>query len=584
MSTSDGSGTGEPNTLGEKLLSLISSDGSKKRKLQPSRATISYLLRSGGGDSFSRLVFIAVLAALCGTGVLLLLNAEADEIEKHSYSALVAVFFVALLIVYRVSQNLLISNAAEAIETALDQKRQRVVEDVLQLSLRDIEQIERSRLRDGIAANYGALSQTLVPIIAGAEALILLAFMFAYVLSLSLFAAGLAVIVVSLTVIGYLNRSKEMEIELAAANAADARFRALTDAVAEGAKELQLSLQRRSGLMKAMQASSSALARGRSASAAHFADLISTGTTISYLMAGAVVFVMPLITDHGDDDISRIVVAVIFLLGPIGSVVQTVQQFATAQNALGAINRFEADVSERKATTTDLSQPAFEKLRETVALTVAFDNITLGSVGYVHRGEQGFAIESINLTLSKREIVFLTGGNGSGKTTLLRVLTGLYPRTSGSLHLNGHPVAAMPSQGYRELFAGVFGDFHLFDQPFGLDDAGISRFSDGLEQLGIRNKLGDDLTNLVTDHLSTGQRKRVALALALAEARPILVLDEWAADQDPETRRRFYEEILPGLREKGCCVFAITHDEQYFHLCDRRLHMVEGRLAPGGSK
>jgi putative ATP-binding cassette transporter len=59
------------------------------------------------------------------------------------------------------------------------------------------------------------------------------------------------------------------------------------------------------------------------------------------------------------------------------------------------------------------------------------------------------------------------------------------------------------------------------------------------------------------------------------------VLDEWAADQDPETRKRFYEEILPMLRAEGRTIFAITHDEQYFSFCDRRLHMVEGRLVQG---
>lgn len=583
MSNPDSAASGQPSSLGEKLLGLIPGARPQERKPRASKkALLRQLMSLSDGDTFGHLVFVAILAALCGTGVLFLLNAEVDEIEQNSYSVLTAVLFVAFLIVYRVSQNRLIRNAAGAIETALDQKRQLVVAEVLQLSLRDIEQIERSRLRDGVAANYGSLSQTLVPIIGGAESLILLAFMFAYVLSLSVFAGGLTVVVVGLTVVGYLNRSKEMETELTAANTADARFRALTDAIAGGVKELQLSLRRRLGLEEAMQVSSSALARGRSASAAHFADLIATGTTISYLMAGAVVFVMPLLTEHGEGDISRIVVAVIFLLGPIGSVVQTAQQFATAQYALGAINGFEADVAERRAKTADPSQLEFGHSGDSLS-HLAFENITMESIRYVHTGERGFAIENIDLTLRKGEIVFLTGGNGSGKTTLLRVLTGLYPRTSGCIYLNGQPVTAMPPQGYREFFAGVFADFHLFDRPFGLDDAEIVKFSNWLEQLGIRNKLGDNLTELVTDHLSTGQRKRVALALALAENRPILVLDEWAADQDPETRQRFYEEILPALRAEGRSIFAITHDEQYFHMCDRRLHMIDGRLVVGGS-
>jgi putative ATP-binding cassette transporter len=223
-----------------------------------------------------------------------------------------------------------------------------------------------------------------------------------------------------------------------------------------------------------------------------------------------------------------------------------------------------------------MSQPETE-----AAEIEEFASISLASVQYSHTGAQGFTINDIDLTLSKGEIVFLTGGNGSGKTTLLRVLTGLYPREAGTLRLDGQDLPALPPQSYRELFCGVFADFHLFDRPFGLDAGEVTVFAEWLGRLGIRDKLGEDLTVLTTDALSTGQRKRVALALALAEARPILVLDEWAADQDPETRKRFYEEILPMLRAEGRTIFAITHDEQYFSFCDRRLHMVEGRLVQG---
>ena len=582
MPASDEDASGQDGGLGDQLLKLIPpvrKADSKPR--QKARSALAQLLRLGAEESLGQLMLVAVLSALCGTGVLFLLNAEAKEIEQHHYSTLTAVLFIGLLVLYRGAQSRLIRTAAGAIEAALDHKRQRVVADVLQLSLRDIELIEGSKLRDGIAAHYRSLSQTLVPLIAGAEALLLLVFMFAYVLSLSIFAGVLTLVVVGVTVAGYLNRNKQMEAEMRAASAADARFRGLSDAIVGGAKELQLSLGLRIGLQEAMQASSAALAKGRSATAAHFADLIATGTTISYMMAGAVVFVMPLVVGQGDEDISRIVVAVIFLLGPIGSVVQTAQQFTTAQYALSAINAFEADVADRKAKSAELSECGAEP-EVGAHPTFTFEDIAMDRLRYVHVGQKSFAIEDVNLSLRKGEIVFLTGGNGSGKTTLLRVLTGLYPRTDGALRLNDQAVSMMPPQAYRELFAGVFADFHLFDQPFGLDEAGIFAFDRWLVELGIRDKLGADVTQIAADQLSTGQRKRVALALALAQARPILVLDEWAADQDPETRRRFYEEILPALRAEGRTIFAITHDEKYFQMCDRRMHMVEGRLIQWG--
>lgn len=78
--------------------------------------------------------------------------------------------------------------------------------------------------------------------------------------------------------------------------------------------------------------------------------------------------------------------------------------------------------------------------------------------------------------------------------------------------------------------------------------------------------------------LSQGQRKRLALLLALLEQRDILVLDEWAADQDPLFRRLFYRELLPQFKAMGKTVFAVTHDDHYFGAADRLLKMDAGRL------
>jgi putative ATP-binding cassette transporter len=77
--------------------------------------------------------------------------------------------------------------------------------------------------------------------------------------------------------------------------------------------------------------------------------------------------------------------------------------------------------------------------------------------------------------------------------------------------------------------------------------------------------------------LSAGERRRVALLLALIEHRPIMVFDEWAADQDPYYRELFYQEILPSLRAGGKLVVVLSHDERYFHLGDRVLWLERGK-------
>ena len=70
-----------------------------------------------------------------------------------------------------------------------------------------------------------------------------------------------------------------------------------------------------------------------------------------------------------------------------------------------------------------------------------------------------------------------------------------------------------------------------------------------------------------------------ALYQRLAEERDIILLDEWAADQDPHFRREFYQVLLPLMQEMGKTIFAISHDDHYFIHADRLLEMRNGQLS-----
>src|SRR3546814_2371299 len=81
-----------------------------------------------------------------------------------------------------------------------------------------------------------------------------------------------------------------------------------------------------------------------------------------------------------------------------------------------------------------------------------------------------------------------------------------------------------------------------------------------------------------TTDLSTGQRKRLALLNAWLEERPVLVFDEWAADQDPVFRRIFYTELLPELKALGKTIIVISHDDRYFDIADQLIRMQAGQV------
>ncbi|AIR00617.1 multidrug ABC transporter permease/ATP-binding protein [Pluralibacter gergoviae] len=191
-----------------------------------------------------------------------------------------------------------------------------------------------------------------------------------------------------------------------------------------------------------------------------------------------------------------------------------------------------------------------------------------------------FAVGPINLTLRRGENVFLIGGNGSGKSTLAMLLTGLYQPVAGQILVDGEPLAAEHPEAYRSLFSAVFTDVSLFAQLLGpgggqADPALVAKW---LAHLQMEEKLELKAGRILNLQLSKGQKKRVALLLALAEERDILLLDEWAADQDPHFRREFYQVLLPLMQKMGKTLFAISHDDSYFRHADRLLEMRGGRL------
>lgn len=224
--------------------------------------------------------------------------------------------------------------------------------------------------------------------------------------------------------------------------------------------------------------------------------------------------------------------------------------------------------------------PVQAEIARPVPANIEFRNVTFSHRPEDASGDRPFHLGPINLLLERGKMVFLVGGNGSGKTTLIKIICGLYEPVSGEILVDGTPVADWGRQNFKSLFHVVFADFFMFEQihlaPFEKYHEQTKKL---LKNFRLDKRISIESNGHISDiNLSTGQRKRVAMITALIEDKPIVVFDEWAADQDPEYKRHYYTEILPQLVAQGKFVVVVSHDDHYFHTANRLIKLQDGQI------
>ena len=295
----------------------------------------------------------------------------------------------------------------------------------------------------------------------------------------------------------------------------------------------------------------------------------SWGRLSTFIGIGLLIFVWPRIWSVTPEMMMGYTLTILYLTSPLDSILGWLPALNGAKISLDKINTLGLMVDPSKAPSIETGISEFK-------------SIELRDVSYSYASpnsdEEGFYLGPINLSVKPGEVLFIAGGNGSGKTTLAKLLTGLYSPHAGDVLLNRQVVDDASSGDYRQLFATVFVEGHLFDRLMGIDtNPMLLKHWAGL--LGIEDKIDMPTGRLNTRQLSRGQHKRLALLVACMDQRPVFVFDEWAAEQDPGFKEIFYRQIVPELTLHGKAVIAITHDDRYFFAADRVVELVDGRIA-----
>jgi len=212
------------------------------------------------------------------------------------------------------------------------------------------------------------------------------------------------------------------------------------------------------------------------------------------------------------------------------------------------------------------------------------DDIVIQVENFTKRYGNFTAVDEISFVVSKGEVFGLLGPNGAGKTSTLESLEGLRSADEGKLLVAG----VDPAKDGRQLRNKIGVQL----QSSGLPDSitvseAMNLFSayhnvpvdeNLIDRLGLREK--EDTQYF---QLSTGQKRRLSLALAITHRPPVLILDEPTAGLDVPSRKELHK-MIGELKNEGTTILLATHDmSEAEALTDRVAILLDGKIAASGS-
>jgi putative ATP-binding cassette transporter len=527
------------------------------------------LVRREMHGSLPKLLFMSGLGGISTAAILGAIN---SGLQNGSTLWAATLFIVALFLFIKTQSYVTITTTAE-IEAIIHKIRIRLMDQIRHSELLSIEDVGRARIVAAITSDTAVLTQASNMLAFTVQGAVLIVFVAIYVAFLSVAAILTTIVVVSIAAVIFHQKNRRLVSEKQRAAAWERQlFDRLTDFL-DGFKEVRLNSARSADLFADAVDVSRTAANIKINTQAETFRMIVTSQISMYVLLGAVVFVAPQFSETlGGAALTKTTTALMFIVGACFGLVQSIPILLNANASADRLVQLENTLRATAA-----------RPRE-IPMVKRFDKIEMRNISfrYVDKfSEAAFKIGPIDFTLHPGELVFITGGNGSGKSTFLRVFAGLYPPDSGEIILDGRQIDNSTRDEYRALMSAIFFDYHLFRRLYGVSDPDPGEVSRLLGLFRLSEKTGLVDGEFRTLELSGGQRRRLALIVSLLEKRPILLLDEWTAEQDPEFRRKFYDELLPDLMKAGATVVVITHDDRYLDELDlpaRRIRMDEGKI------
>lgn len=301
-----------------------------------------------------------------------------------------------------------------------------------------------------------------------------------------------------------------------------------------------------------------------------------TGQLLFYVLIGTTLMIFVDLLNLQTMLVVNFLFILLFLLGSVETVMVLLPGLIQAKVSSNNIDELRSSLANHQ-----ISNPlsyGSDQLREFEKIKIVDLEFSYTLESEKNNHVRKFEIGPLSMDIAKGDVNFIFGGNGSGKTTFISSFLGLLTPKNGQIFFNNELLDSTNYVQYRMLFGVVFSDFYLFDGIYGIESFELDKANYYLELFELTGIVSFHNKRFSTIDLSTGQRKRLALISILLEKKPVLVLDEWAADQDPYFRKKFYTEIIPILSKEGFTIIAITHDDKYFDCANKLYQMDYGKM------
>lgn len=468
------------------------------------------------------------------------------------------------------------SRAKMVVEEMIQRLRLNICDKLLYTGLDFVENQGTGVLYSRLTQDVNYISSSALTIVTTLQSAVLVLFCIVYIGWLTWIGMVATLLTILAAVVIYYAQDRTATSNLRAARAREAEFFESLGDLLRGFKEIKINRSKHADIGHWIRHISDIYRTLNVRTEVMYIRSFLTSEIFIFSLVAFLVFVLPYTFKAETTTVFQFLAAILFLVGPLEALVKSIPAITRARVSLNNITELEEKLD--AAITEDEN-------RELDVAPMRFGTISLEGVEYrfsAHQSDDYFDLGPVDLQIKQGEVLFFVGGNGSGKTTLLKVLTGLYRPVAGKICVDGKAVADEDYQAYREMFTAVFGDFHLFQRVFGLKNIDTAALNELLIDLQLDAKTHFEDGRFSTINLSAGQRKRLAYAICHMEDRQIYVFDEFAAEQDPTFRQYFYEVLLPELKRRGKTVIAVTHDDAYFHACDRLVKMDYGKVAAAG--